>query len=250
MLQVVLFFALVLPILSIRASLQRQRLRRFTVRANAGADLNDDFREKLLSDNYMFKFNKGGPGHISDRPSTYTNNGQRELARIIVGIAVLYMSFKVKMQNMYARANSTEGNLDGNTGSAKSDVGKEGIRFVEVVRGNVKPKDGQDVFITAKFIHNGLALDIPGTLGGIGGLDGHLIKHYVDEKKFMGEIRGQLSLPTGMDNVVEAYKGMRLGGRRQASISLPQGFPPYVLPGSSVVAVLELKKVETIEAAA
>ena len=35
-----------------------------------------------------------------------------------------------------------------------------GIRFVDVVKGNSTPKDGEQVYITAKFMHNGLKLKL------------------------------------------------------------------------------------------
>ena len=49
----------------------------------------------------IIPFSRTGPGYVSDVPSSYTNQGQRELARIIVGIAILYMSFRVKIQSLY-----------------------------------------------------------------------------------------------------------------------------------------------------
>ena len=188
----------------------------------------------------ILPFSMTGPGYVSGLPSSYTNQGQRELARIIVGIAVLYMSFKVKMQEVYDQANSGDSDSVESSIITSPKAESKGIRFVDVVKGKTAPKDGQRVYITAKFLHNGLRLKV--SEEDDGGVDGRFVEHSNDRAKLAGAIREQYRLPEELSNVLpDCYEGMCLDGRRQASITLPSGLAPYVLPGGVIVADIEMR---------
>ena len=189
-------------------------------------------------------FSKGGPGHVAELPSSYTNQGQRELARIIVGIAILYMSFKVKVQEVYAQANAGDSDTFDDASpiasTPDSDQTTGSIRFVDVVKGKTTPKEGQQVYITAKFLHNGLRLNMNDEEEDY--VSGRFVQHSADRAKLAGAIREQYRLPEELSSVLaDCYMGMCLDGRRQASITLPSGLPPFVLPGGTVVADIEMK---------
>ena len=68
------------------------------------------------------------------------------------------------------------------------------------------------------------------------------VQHSADRAKLAGAIREQYRLPEELSSVLaDCYMGMCLDGRRQASITLPSGLPPFVLPGGTVVADIEMK---------
>ena len=43
-----------------------------------------------------------GPGHVSSFPASVTAKSKQELARVILGIAVFWLTMKVKLQAVYA----------------------------------------------------------------------------------------------------------------------------------------------------
>ncbi len=195
----------------------------------------------------ILPFSRGGPGHVEELPSSYTKQGQRELARIIVGIAILYMSFKVKVQEVYAQSNADDSATFDDALPIASSTPDNGqttgpIRFVDVVKGKTTPKEGQQVYITVKFLHNGLRLNMNGEEEDY--VDGRFVQHSADRAKLAGAIREQYHLPEELSSVLpDCYTGMCLDGRRQASITVLSGLPPYVLPGGTVVADIEMKTV-------
>ena len=74
-----------------------------------------------------------------------------------------------------------------------------GIRFVDVVKGNSTPRDGEQVYITAKFMHNGLKLKLNEKIEGED--DGRIIEHNTDRARFARAMREQYRLPEELSDV-------------------------------------------------
>ena len=211
--------------------------------------------------NNFLPFSKDGPGFVDSLPTNLTNQSQRELIRVILGIAVLYLNFRVKVQEAYARVQppGEEGRVDNDLGQAVDPSGgiseDEGItrgnapttrsgniRFVDLREGTSLPRDKETIFVSAKFLHRGLPLDVTSS-------EGVFVTHSVDSSQFMTRCGEALSIPSALESAgaLQGLLNMKLGGRRHVSLTLgDQGLQPFVPPGGTVIADLEVKETNTV----
>ena len=198
-------------------------------------------------------FSRDGPGHVDNLPMNLMNQSQRELIRVILGIAVLYLNFRVKVQEAYARVDSTGRDVDsteGTEGSVTPDGIKSisaedsGIRYVDLREGNTIPRDEETIFVTAKFMHKGLEVASERT-----NREGSFVQHSVDPEVFMQRVQEAVSVPSAIENAgaLQGLMTMKLGGKRHVSLQMGEdGFPPFVPPYGTVIAELELKTASTV----
>ena len=203
-----------------------------------------------------FPFARDGPGHVDNLPKTLTNQNKQELIRVILGIAVLYLNFRVKVQKAFARVNSDLGNsetssrgngredvLDApdeivNSVSAESNV----IRYVDLKEGTVLPRDKEMIFVTAKFFYNGVEV-----CDATRQEYGSLIQHHKDPTTYLNSCRA-LSLPKALENAgaLKGLMNMKINGKRHVSLQLgEEGLPPYVPPHGTMIAEYEIKLTNT-----
>lgn len=195
---------------------------------------------------YFEKFE--GPGHVTTNPISLRDSSRVQLAKVVVGLAVSYITLKVKYEAFtssvipaLAPRNSTA--ISGNMRSDQSFVKlSNGITMQDTVVGNEMIEVGDRVSIETTLFYNGLPVEsVNSDLAATPLLFGS------DElvSKVFGAFyvgRNELAVSSGY----EILKGMRLGGKRK--LLLPsalafgdKGFPPYVPPNAFVVYDIQMK---------
>ena len=210
-------------------------------------------------DGNWLPFGRDGPGYVDSLPTNLTNQSQRELIRVILGIAVLYLNFRVKVQEAYARVQEPgEDDSDQGVGTSIGMSEEDGvvnrdkptttatkngsnIRYVDLREGTALPKDKETVFVSAKFLHRGLPLDVTA-------LEGTFVTHSSESAQFMARCGEALAIPSALQSTgaLQGLLNMKLGGRRHVSINLSEGLPPFVPPGGTVIAEFEMKKTNSV----
>lgn len=183
-----------------------------------------------------------GPGHIQANPISLRDSTRMQLAQVVVGLAVSYITVKMKYEEFttkfipaLAPRNSTT--IDGNMNNDQSFIKlSNGIILQDTIVGNEIIEVGDRVSIESSLFYNGLPVD---------NINGDLAKNpllygsnEVPTKLFamfkLGKNEGAIN------NGYEALKGMRMGGKRKLLVPPAQAFgdeglPPYVPPKAFVV---------------
>ena len=170
-----------------------------------------------------------GPGHSSSFPVSTARSGQLELGRLVLAIAVAWLTVKLQVQAVYDKVNNAK-QRGGEQAPAEGaqlaivDVGG-GVKYQDFVLGTSTVSLGQTVQLSADVFYNGLELFSGSTKYKFGLEEAVAIK-----TKF----------PPYLAGLVGAMEGLRMDGKRQVAIQCDDGLEPYVPKGSTILCSISL----------
>ena len=163
------------------------------------------------------------PGHSSSSPISISGAGRVELGRMILAIAVVWLTMKIKIKEVAETLYSKE-----ETNTFKIVALAEGVKYQDTDLGGALPVLGDALLLQGRAFHNGLELQ-----------DGAVqltYMHGTDDQELQGR------LPACLPGLARATAGMRLDGKRQVALTCKDGFPPYVPKGGVILCSVVLSK--------
>lgn len=172
------------------------------------------------------------PGHSSSFPVSVSGASRIELGRIILGIAVFWLTLKLKVKEVADSVASQQGGSGAGVGAVSKIVALPGgVKYQDSDVGNDAPVLGDLLVLEGKVLYNGLELQAAG-------LDGVRLRYSLGDDD--QELQDQL--PACLAELPRAIVGMRVGGKRQLALPCPEGLPPYVPPGGVILCNVVLSK--------
>lgn len=171
------------------------------------------------------------PGHSSSFPVSVSGASRIELGRIILGIAVFWLTLKLKVKEV-AESVASQGGSGAGVGAVSKIVALPGgVKYQDSEVGNDAPVLGDLLVLEGKVLYNGLELQAAG-------LDGVRLRYSLGDDD--QELQDQL--PACLAELPRAIVGMQVGGKRQLALPCPEGLPPYVPPGGVILCNVVLSK--------
>lgn len=171
---------------------------------------------------------KTGPGHITSFPISTARSGQLEVGRLVLAMAVFWLTAKMKLQEVLSSREGSDSGLDVPANpSAIVDL-EGGVKYQELFLGKSLPNFGDTVVLETSAFYNGLAL---GTATKTEFLysDGNI-------KSVAGTLAPYLS------RLPDAVGGLRIGGTRQVALPCPDGLAPFVPKGATILCTVLLQR--------
>ena len=193
----------------------------------------------------------GTPGFISSVPVSTQAQSRKELAKIVVSAAVLYLSLNIRMKEIVGKLDYSDKSEPG----ANSDtpvIMSTGIQYTDsapMLAGNdvtdasdLIPRRGDEMILQAKLFYNGLQINK-------GNANTLLAFQCLDEKKYQ-EVYSLENLnfkDVPLLGLKEAMSGLKYNTKRKASIPAylafgDEGLAPFIPGGAAVMYELILAK--------
>lgn len=196
-------------------------------------------------DGYDAWYNKvvgDGPGHVSSTPFNTAERAREDLVKIVLGIAVVWLGMKVKVQA--ALAATSTGEEEGvlvateEAPSASSnlllDESSGEIQYVDLLKGTTSVEEGQTVNIRTRYFHNGMQIDFE---------DAQENNRIVWNHKNLQEVfTSSISDKQAMQDLF-THNPMNPGGRRQLTFPCNADVGPYVKEGGLVLCDIVVERV-------
>jgi len=169
-----------------------------------------------------------GPGHITSFPISTARSGQLEVGRLVLAMAVFWLTAKMKLQEVLSSREGSDSGLDVQANPSAIVELEGGVKYQELFLGKSLPNFGDTVVLETSAFYNGLAL---GTATKTEFLysDGNI-------KSVAGTLAPYLS------RLPDAVGGLRVGGTRQVALPCPDGLAPFVPKGAVILATVQLQR--------
>ena len=195
----------------------------------------------------------GSPGFISSVPISTQAQSRKELAKLVVGAAVLYLSLNIRMKEMVDKLDYSN-KVDSNINNGNPIIMPNGIQYTDLApvistaepnvlsEMNVTPQRGDEMILLAKLFYNGLQVNK--------GNNNQLLSFLcLEEGKYeeVYSVENSNFKDVPLNGLKEAISGMKYNNRRKAIIPAylafgSDGLAPFIPSGAAVMYELTLTK--------
>lgn len=197
----------------------------------------------------------GSPGFVSSVPISTQAQSRKELAKMVVSAAVLYLSLNIRMKEMVDKLDYSNKVDAANSNNGAPIIMSNGIQYSDLTpvinksdRGvlteesTVAPKRGDEMILLAKLFYNGLQINKGNSNMLLSFLcleDGKYQEVYSLENSNFKDVP--------LNGLKEAMSGMKYNNRRKAIIPAylafgTEGLAPFIPAGAAVMYELTLTK--------
>ena len=195
----------------------------------------------------------GSPGFISSIPISTQAQSRKELAKMVVAAAVLYLSLNIRMKEMVDKLDYSN-KSDGDVNNGRPIIMPNGIQYTDLApvianrepsvlsEINVLPQRGDEMILLAKLFYNGLQVNK-------GNSNVLLSFLCVEEGKYQEvySVENSNFKDVPLTGLKEAINGMKYNNRRKVIIPAylafgSDGLAPFIPSGAAVMYELTLTK--------
>ena len=174
---------------------------------------------------------KTGPGHVTSFPISTARSGQLELGRLVLAVAVFWLTAKIKLQEVLSSRAGDSGLDVLGTANPFAIVELEGgLKYQELFPGKSLPKVGDAVVLLTSSTYNGLELGTPTKT------------EFLYSEGNITSVAGALA--PYLARLPDAVGGLRVGGTRQVALPCPDGLAPFVPKEATILCTVQLQRAE------
>jgi FKBP-type peptidyl-prolyl cis-trans isomerase len=196
----------------------------------------------------------GSPGFVSSVPISTQAQSRKELAKMVVSAAVLYLSLNIRIKEMADKLDYSN-KVDAAKNNGAPVIMSNGIQYTDMVpivtksgenllseEAGLAPKRGDEMILMAKLFYNGLQINK--------GSNNVLLSFMcLEDGKFeeVYSIENSNFTDVPLNGLKEAMRGMNYNNRRKAIIPAylafgEEGLTPFIPGGAAVMYELTLTK--------